>query len=164
MLSKSTASKFSDAIWHRVKRLRSLSRKLTFSRLGVSINPSLAFSNPCFSVFLVYHLNSLHKIMSNIVFSEVASAFKSRVDQQPTRKTKMRGNKWRKFEGKKKRNYGKMRKDWGNVLILPILPIREWEAGYGPDHFPACQDIKVIACNSGTQMRVRDSSATRIFF
>ena len=24
-----------------------------------------------------------------------------------------------------------MRKDWGNVLILPI---REWEAGYGPAH------------------------------
>ena len=38
MLSKSTASKFSDAIWHRVlRRLRSLSRKLTFSRLSVSI-------------------------------------------------------------------------------------------------------------------------------
>ena len=37
MLSKSTASKFSDAIWHRVKRLRSLLRKLTFSRLSVSI-------------------------------------------------------------------------------------------------------------------------------
>ena len=36
--------------------------------------PSLAFSNPCFPVFLVYHLNSLHKIMSNIVFSEVASS------------------------------------------------------------------------------------------
>ena len=53
--------------------------------------PSLAFSNPCFPVFLVYHLNSLHKIMSYIVFSEVASAFKSRVGQQPTRKTKMRG-------------------------------------------------------------------------
>ena len=25
-------------------------------------------------------------------------------------------------------------------------------------------DLRVIACNSGTQMRVRDSSATRIFF
>ena len=24
--------------------------------------------------------------------------------------------------------------------------------------------LRVIACNSGTQMRVRDSSATRIFF
>ena len=26
------------------------------------------------------------------------------------------------------------------------------------------QFLRVIACNSGTQMRVRDSSATRIFF
>ena len=25
-------------------------------------------------------------------------------------------------------------------------------------------NLRVIACNSGTQMRVRDSSATRIFF
>ena len=41
MLSKSTASKFSDAIWHRVKRLQSLSRKLTFSRLSVSIKSEL---------------------------------------------------------------------------------------------------------------------------
>ena len=28
----------------------------------------------------------------------------------------------------------------------------------------ALQALRVIACNSGTQMRVRDSSATRIFF
>ena len=30
---------------------------------------------------------------------------------------------------KSKRTYRKMRKDWGNVLILPT---QEWEAGYGP--------------------------------
>ena len=30
---------------------------------------------------------------------------------------------------------------------------------------PKCKYyLRVIACNSGTQMRVRDSSATRIFF
>ena len=34
---------------------------------------------------------------------------------------------------KNKRKYRKMRKDWGNVLILRT---REWEAGYGPDHLP----------------------------
>ena len=30
---------------------------------------------------------------------------------------------------KNERTYRKMRKDWGNV---PILPTQEWEAGYGP--------------------------------
>ena len=31
---------------------------------------------------------------------------------------------------KNETTYRKMRKDWGNVLILPT---QEWEAGYGPD-------------------------------
>ena len=31
---------------------------------------------------------------------------------------------------KNKPKYRKMRKDWGNILILPT---REWEASYGPD-------------------------------
>ena len=31
--------------------------------------------------------------------------------------------------GKNKRTYRKIRKNWGNVLIMPT---REWEAGYGP--------------------------------
>ena len=35
--------------------------------------------------------------------------------------------KWKKL--KDERNSRKMKKDWGNV---PILPIREWEAGYSP--------------------------------
>ena len=32
---------------------------------------------------------------------------------------------------KNKRTYRKMKKDWGNVLILPTW---EWEAGYGPEN------------------------------
>ena len=39
------------------------------------------------------------------------------------------GRKLRKFE-ENVRNYRKMRKDWGDVLILPT---REWEAGYDHD-------------------------------
>ena len=45
----------------------------------------------------------------------------------PHRLPKMK--KWRKFEEIWK-IFRKMRKDWGNVLILPN---QEWEAGWGPD-------------------------------
>ena len=58
--------------------------------------------------------------------SGVARAFPG---EPPTRKTKMR-KKIKKIWWKNERTYRKMRKDWGNVLILPT---REWEAGYGPD-------------------------------
>ena len=61
-----------------------------------------------FPFFLVHHLNSLYKIMSNIVFSEVASAFKSEVGQQPTRKTKMRG---KNEENLRKKKYEKLREN-----------------------------------------------------
>ena len=90
--------------------------------------PSLAFSNPCFPVFLVYNLNSLHKIMSNIVFSEVASAFKSRVGQQPTRKTKMRGKNEEKFEEKNEKlreNEERLRK-CSDLANLAHPGVRGW--------------------------------------
>ena len=46
-----------------------------------------------------------------------------------------------------------------NMIFWNILHIGNVQAlSYG-----SCM-LRVIACNSGTQMRVRDSSATRIFF
>ena len=60
--------------------------------------PCLACCNPCFSRFPRVCLNSFHKIMSNIVFSDVASAVKSRVGQSSPPGRPKWGGKWRKFE------------------------------------------------------------------
>ena len=125
--------------------------------------PSLAFSNPCFPVFLVYHLNSLHKIVKHR-FQWGSQCLQVPGGPAAHLEDQNEGEKWRKFEEKKKRNYGKMRKDWGNVLILPILPTRSERLATALIIFPLVRILRVIACNSGTQMRVRDSSATRIFF
>ena len=47
----------------------------------------------------------------------------------PPRRPSKWGRKWRKFLRKNERNQRKMRKDWGNVLILPT---QEWETNYDP--------------------------------
>ena len=64
---------------------------------------------------------------------------------------------------KNEKTYRRMRKDWGNVIILPT---REWEAGYGPNNFTdiysfirvnafvALQYLKVIMLKNNVFFRV----------
>ena len=79
--------------------------------------------------FVKFHPEVASCLLSRGISSGVARAFPGGRVAHPEDQNEEEN--LRKNEG----NYGKMRKYWGNILILPT---REWEAGYGPGHKKVC--------------------------